>query len=79
MNTSYTWKDSENKFSELSPRLRYARMDVQWGTVPTRFSVLGSQDFSALERFQNLSTIAGQKLFDAMGKSAADADEDLRN
>ena len=79
MDTSYTWRDLENKFSDLSPHLKYARLDVQWGSVPTRFSVLGSEDFSALERFQNLSTIAGQKLFNAMGKSDVDADEDLLN
>ncbi len=79
MGYSYSWKDLESRFNELSPRLKRARLDCQWGSVPTRFSLLGTEDFTALERFQNLSTIAGQKLFAAMGKSAVDADQDLRN
>ncbi len=59
--------------------MTHARLDAQWGSVPTRFTVIGSEDFNALERFGLLSAIAGQKLYSAMGKSAVDDDNELRN
>ena len=79
MKSSYSWIDLESKFSELSSRLKHARVDAQWGSVPTRLSVIGGNDSAALERFSILSAVAGQKLYNAMGKAVVDGDDDLRN
>lgn len=79
MKSPYSWIDLESKFSELSSRLKHARVDAQWGSVPTRLSVIGGNDSAALERFSILSAVAGQKLYNAMGKAVVDGDDDLRN
>ncbi len=78
MKSSYTWKDLETRFSELSPLMKQVRMDAQWGSVPNILRVIGTGDPNALERFDILAAIAGKKLKAAMAKSS-DIGDELRN
>ena len=76
--SNYTWKELEQKFSELAPQMSGARMDVQYGSVPTRYDIVGCGNQTALDRYYSYSVIAGQKLLSSSNKSEFDKSEELR-
>ena len=77
--SNYTWKELEQKFNELAPQMSGARMDVQFGSVPTRYDIVGCGNSTALDKYYAYSAIAGQKLLNLFDKSELDKNEELRN
>ena len=79
MSDNYSWKELESRFNELSPQMTGARMDVQWGSVPKRFSIVGCGNMNALDKYYAISSIAGKKLLDSMKKSDIENNDELKN
>lgn len=62
MEDSYTWKELSTKLEVLCEPLKDLRLDYQWGSVPSYYSLSSWNDNISLNKFKELSFIAGGKL-----------------
>lgn len=61
-----TWQDLEQKFHELEPPLRFARLDAQWGAAGEHWRVAGAPGPLETRRFEAVAALAGGKLRDSL-------------
>src|SRR5437879_3615429 len=57
-----SWTELEQRFLQLNPSLRSARLDRQTGTDGEYWHIAAAFDTVAKSQFESLSTIAGRKL-----------------
>ncbi|MBK6914201.1 MAG: HNH endonuclease [Ignavibacteriales bacterium] len=62
MEDDYSWKELAEKFDELGSSLKGLRLDYQWGSVPSIYSLAGGSNLMALNQFKTLAYVAGNKL-----------------
>lgn len=75
MEDSFTWKELSVKFEELTESLKGLRLDYQWGSIPSLYSLAGGgSNLVALNKFRTLVYLAGNKL-DQEYKSLKDFSE----
>jgi hypothetical protein len=79
-----TWRELENDFNELVPKMQYTRLDVQWGVAGEYWRLAGGFNKNVEKRFIALSQIAGGKLAQVLppGTNLCDEmrpDHDLSN
>lgn len=59
-----TWAELETQFRELTPPMRFIRLDYQWGAAGTYYRLAGGAPNASTLRFEALSAIAGEALAD---------------
>lgn len=64
MEDTFTWKELSLKFEELNEFLKGLRLDYQWGSVPSIYSLAGGSNLTALHQFKTLAYLAGNKLIE---------------
>lgn len=75
MEENYSWKELQQKFEELTEPLIGLRLDYQWGSIPSIYSLAGGgSNLVALNKFRTLAYLAGNKL-DEEYKSLEDFSE----
>jgi hypothetical protein len=57
-----TWRELDNEFRALAPRMEEARLDVQWGAAGVHCHLRGFVGTPVRIRFESLASIAGAKL-----------------
>ncbi|MDR7332454.1 hypothetical protein [Roseateles asaccharophilus] len=57
-----TWLDLESRFRALAPRLKFGRLDAQWGAAGEHWHIAGGADQLARQEFELLSAVAGRFL-----------------
>ena len=57
-----SWLDLESRFRSLVPRLKYARLDAQWGAAGEYWQIAGSGDQVTQQEFELLCGVAGRFL-----------------
>jgi hypothetical protein len=62
VNDEFSWKELQVKFEELEGFLVGLRLDYQWGSVPSIYSLAGGSNLIALNQFKTLAYLAGNKL-----------------
>lgn len=62
MEDNFSWKELAEKFNELSDILIGLRLDYQWGSVPSIYSLAGGNNIIALNKYKTLAYLAGNKL-----------------
>ncbi len=73
-----SWKELENEFRALHDRLRYARIDGQWGAAGEYWHMAGTFDRNSERRFLALARVAGEKLATVLAPGSEATDEVLR-
>ncbi len=64
--STYSWKELSIFFDELSPKMLNSRLDYQWGSVPSNWSLVTYCDNYTRDRFITLVQISGTKLKELM-------------
>lgn len=56
------WLDLENRFRSLAPAFQFARLDAQWGAAGVHWRIAGAGNPTAVQQFEILASLAGQRL-----------------
>jgi hypothetical protein len=67
-----TWAELEANFRELTPALRFTRLDYQWGAAGTNYRIAGGGISPQTRRFEVLAALAGEKLTELPGGHVAE-------
>ena len=57
-----TWLDLESRFRSLAPRLKFGRLDAQWGAAGEYWHIAGGVDAAVRQEYELLCGVAGRFL-----------------